>query len=205
VACDFPFGLPRTLVAEDDWRSWLESFTRAHDSAEAFRAACRDKSGGTEWKRRTDREARTPMSAYNLRLYRQTWHGLRNVVAPLVQAGARAMPMEAAEASARDTLLVETCPASLLKASAMPTVYKGRTEAHASARREIVRWMETERAVSWGSRRLRDAAIGDPGGDALDAVLCASSGAAARRAGIDTFRRDALEEDYRLEARVYCL
>jgi hypothetical protein len=204
VGFDFPFGMPRDLVAQNDWRSWLEAFAGAHGSAEAFREDCRVRAAGKEWKRRTDREARTPMCVYNLRLYRQTWHGLRDVVAPLVRAGARAMPMEAGAASSGDTLLVETCPASLLKSSGMPTVYKGRTAAHAEARRRIVGWMASARGVSWGSRRLRALAIDDPGGDALDAALCASSGAAALRVGLDAFRRDALDEDYRLEARVYC-
>jgi hypothetical protein len=203
VGFDFPFGMPRDLVAEDEWRSWLEAFAGAHESAEAFREDCRVRAAGKEWRRRTDREARTPMCVYNLRLYRQTWHGLRDVVTPLVRAGARAMPMQAHEASPGDTLLVETCPASLLKASAMPTVYKGRTPAHADARRRIAGWMASARGVSWGSRRMRALAIDDPGGDALDAALCASSGAVARRAGLGAFRRDALDEDARLEARVY--
>jgi len=206
---DFPFGLPRELVDEGDWTAWLEGFVDRHATPEAFRAWCRGRTGGREWKRRTDREEKTPMCVYNLRLHRQTYYGLRDVVWPLVRAGAFAMPMQA-NASGSAPLLLETCPASLLKRCGLPTVYKGRTPAHRRARAAIVRWLEESRGVRWRAKRLRSAALRDAGGDALDGALASSSAHERLRAGqqcgdrLDPFRADALDEHYRIEARVYC-
>jgi hypothetical protein len=187
IGIDAPFSLPKELIDESDWRSWALSYADRHESADAMRRACLERTGGKEHKRATDREARTPFSAYNLRLYKQTHHLLADVIAPLIaNENACALPMQ----HTRDDLpndtpwLLETCPASTLKALARdrndfnPASYKGTKPEHETRRRDIVERLERERLVEW-STGMSDIATEDRGGDALDASLCAL---AARRA-----------------------
>src|SRR5205823_2299832 len=112
--CDFPFAVPRSLMPEDGWEAFLSGFAGRYPDAATFRAACFAAAGGRELRRLCDVESRTPFSAYNLRLYRQTYAGITGLLAPLVEAGAiRVLPMQAAtEGSPR---LLEVCPASALK------------------------------------------------------------------------------------------
>jgi hypothetical protein len=111
---DFPFGLPRVLVAQADWKDFILSFPTMYPDAEAFRQACRSAAEGREHRRLTDRQSRTPFSPYNLRLYRQTYFGLREVLYPLVRdRQAAVLPMQR---PCRDKAWVlEICPASTLK------------------------------------------------------------------------------------------
>jgi hypothetical protein len=82
---DFPFGLPRALIQEDCWEDFIFSFSNRYPDPEAFREACRAVAGGSELKRVTDRESHTPFSPYNIRLYRQTYFGIRDVLGPLLR------------------------------------------------------------------------------------------------------------------------
>ncbi|MFP5501598.1 MAG: hypothetical protein ACLGIN_03855, partial [Candidatus Sericytochromatia bacterium] len=148
------------------------------------RAACRAATGGQEIKRETDRLARVPFNAFNLRVYRQTYYGLREVIAPLVRSGrAAVLPMQP---PAEDRAWVlEVCPASTLKrlglyytAAGRPWSYKGRTEAHQAARARL--WLAlTDRYGLRAGPAKRRAAIEDAGGDALDAVIAACATAEA--------------------------
>lgn len=195
VGLDFPFGLPAPLVDAPDWRGFLADFTRRHPDAEAFRASCRARTGGRELRRRTDREARTPFCAYNLRLYRQTWWGIAAIVAPLVAAGAGAPPMLPAVPGTPN--LAEICPASTLKALGLYPSYKGRATALADARAAILARIGTEGLEVPAD--IGATAVADPGGDALDALIAAF---AAWRAALrpELFEaRDALDL---IEARV---
>ncbi len=93
IGLDFPFGLPWPLLrGYGSWEAFLRAFPSRHESPEAFRAHCRARSGGRELRRETDLAARTPFSPYNLRMYRQTWHGICDVLAPLVAAQAVCVP-----------------------------------------------------------------------------------------------------------------
>jgi hypothetical protein len=92
---DFPFSLPRVVLGDAGWDPFVRSFAATFPDCESFRTLCRQKANGRELKRRTDRETRTPFSAYNLRLYRQTYFGIRDVIGTLLQTGsAWFAPME---------------------------------------------------------------------------------------------------------------
>jgi hypothetical protein len=170
--CDFPFGLPREIVTEDAWEDFVDEFPRRYSTAEAFRSACLAAAGGRELRRRTDREARVPFCVYNLRLYRQTYHGIRDLLAPLVRDGAASVvPMQTAYPGR--ALLLEICPASTLKRRGLYRPYKGRAPARADHRSRIVDHFEQTGRLSFASDVLRGEIVADPGGDALDSVVAA--------------------------------
>ena len=125
---DFPFSLAHEAVG-DDWLLWLQNEVVPCPDAETFKAQFPDT------RRQTDVQAKTPFSPLNLRLYRQTFHGLRDVIAPLVAQGARALPMQ--EAALDVPWLLEICPASLLKKEKLYLSYKGKSGAQ-RANREII-------------------------------------------------------------------
>ncbi|MEP0846858.1 MAG: hypothetical protein HRF50_08565 [Phycisphaerae bacterium] len=196
---DFPMGLPEVLVPERDWVGFASGFAQRYPTAQAFRADCRRAAGGRDLKRLTDIETRTPFSPYNLRLYRQTYHGIRDVLAPLIAAGqAVALPMQAA----RDGVawLLETCPASLLKRAGLYRPYKGTGRAHRAARRRILAAVQDLEGVALPSRAIQETLVDEPEGDALDSLLAAVAvWRTIRIGGVD----EPVGDLYRLEGRVY--
>ncbi|NNG02973.1 MAG: hypothetical protein HKM95_02600 [Inquilinus sp.] len=198
IGCDFPFSLPRELIAAPDWLSFATGFAAAYPDPEVFRQGCRARSADGERRRRTDRETGTPFAAYNLRLYRQTYWGISRVLAPLAAESAVGIaPMH--RHGTATTVVVESCPASTLKRLGRYRPYKGRGPALAGVRRSILAVLEDAGLAC--PEALAAEAIGDPGGDALDAIIAATAvwrtiGAEGR----DLAPRDAVDA---LEARVY--
>ena len=170
IGLDFPFSLPAELVDAPDWAGFVRGFTGRYSDPEAFRNACRRRTGGKELKRRTDRRTATPFCAYNLRLYRQTYWGIAQVLSPLCEdPGVAIVPV--LERPGASATLAETCPASSLKRLDCYWPYKGRDPALAAARRSILDRLNRE-----GLRcadAIGTAAVEDIGGDALDAVIAA--------------------------------
>lgn len=168
---DAPFGLPlATLDAcgvHADWRSsleWMATFASPRDWRRAVR-----KMNRKEPKRWTDRASRTPLASMNLRVFKQTWTVMVEVLAPVLAAGVRIAPM----AGPRDSRVIvgEGCPASILKRGGdSARGYKGTSDANRVRRTEIL-----ERAVADWGLRIHDAVpsrcVSDTGGDDLDAVL----------------------------------
>jgi len=169
---DFPFGLPQPLVGQDSWDDFVESFPGAYASPEVFRQSCRAAAGGRELKRVTDRESKTPFAPYNLRLYRQTYFGIRDVLHPLVRGGlACILPMQRRRADR--AWVLEICPASTLKQEWLYMPYKGRADEHRAARGHILERLEAMSALSISMPAVREAVLDDRGGDALDSVIAA--------------------------------
>jgi hypothetical protein len=196
---DFPFGLPCELVGADTWADFAVSFPGRYAGPEAFRETCRSVTGGSELKRVTDRESHTPFSPYNIRLYRQTYYGIRDVLAPLVRDGlVCVLPMQA---GARDKpWVLEICPASTLKQESLYQPYKGKREEHAIARKRILEAVEQiAPLILPGS--LRSTILEDAGGDALDSLIAAFSVSRALRGAAGALpMRDKM---YALEGYVY--
>jgi hypothetical protein len=171
VGLDFPFGLPLALIGYDDWESFVLAFPTDYPSPEAFRERCRRAVRGHELRRLTDQVARTPFSPYNIRLYRQTFHGIRDLLHPLVKKDrARVLPMQ--EPVEDRPWLLEICPASTLKRDGLYVPYKGNHDRHRSARRDILRALERGR-LRVEEQALRSTVVQDSGGDALDSVIAA--------------------------------
>lgn len=196
IGLDFPFGLPASMVEAPDWRSFALDFPRRYPDADGFRAACRARTGGRELKRRTDVAARTPFCAYNLRVYRQTWWGIAEILAPLLDADAVAVPPMVPVTDDRPAL-AEICPASTLKRIGLYPSYKGRGPAPASARATILDRMRGEGVVLPDD--LARIALADPGGDALDAVIAAFASWQVAQRPADLVACDHID---RIEARV---
>ena len=195
IGFDFPFSLPAQLIPDRNWSAFVHRFATEFKSADQFRNHCRDLTGGREHKRATDTEARVPWCAYNLRLYRQTWAGIRHVLYPLIEHDtARIIPTQ--KPVSGKPLIAEICPASTLKAEELYIPYKGRGDDLRSARADILKSVTRRGLLSPVRGRLRDTIIDNSGGDALDAVLSAI--AAARIA--DTEPRSGLDQ---IECRVF--
>jgi hypothetical protein len=169
---DFPFGLPRELVAQDSWQGFALSFPEFYASPEALRRFCREAAGGRELKRVTDRESNTPFSPYNLRLYRQTYYGIRDILHPLVRDDlACVLPMQPARPGRPRVL--EICPASTLKREGLYEPYKGRTGTHRASREVILDRLQAVAPLAIPRQAVRSAILEDRGGDALDSVVAA--------------------------------
>jgi hypothetical protein len=195
---DFPFGLPKTLVKEGSWEEWLLAFKDRYTSPEQFRGLCTVTSGGKELKRLTDVEKRTPFSPYNLRLFRQAFFGIKDVLGPLMRDRAvNILPMQ--KPGPGKSWVIETCPASTLKKERLSSPYKGEGEKKRGAREKILRCMQNTGILKIKKSALRCTIIDDRGGDALDSVIAAFATFRALRGGI-TFEKNS---PYALEGWVY--
>jgi hypothetical protein len=170
---DFPFGLPRDLVTKDSWEEFVLSFPDCYASPEQFRETCRQAAAASELKRATDQESRTPFSPYNLRLYRQTYFGIRDVLAPLVRdQQACVLPMQTTLPGR--AWVMEICPASTLKRESLNRSYKGKGQGRYVTRDYILAEIERRASLSI-PKPLRSAILEDHEGDALDSVVAASA------------------------------
>lgn len=179
--CDFPVGLPRTMLQGIDWHGFVANFAQHYAHADAFREGCRRIANGRELRRDTDRLARTPFCAWNLRLYRQTYHGIADIVAPLHRNG-QASVISVEPPDPGRAWIAETCPASVLKSLGLYRSYKGATAPARQMRRDILAALVERDFLAPTTRSQREILIEDRGGDALDSVLaCLAAAAAARQ------------------------
>ena len=174
---DFPFGLPRKVVKANNWEEFVLSFSDYYTDPEQFRIACRTAACGPELKRATDIKAETPWCAYNLRLYKQTYYGIRDVLAPLVREQlVCVLPMQSI--SPHIPWLFEICPASTVKKRlGITSSYKGGPkEKHKekySVREHILHQMEETGDLVIPDSNLRLRILSNRHGDALDSVIAA--------------------------------
>lgn len=171
---DFPFGLPKKVVKANGWEEFVLSFDNRYSDPEQFRETCWVTAGNCEERRDTDRINQTPFSPYNHRLYRQTYYGIRDVLAPLIQdRSVCVLPMQ--RTSPGRPWLLEICPASTLKRMGLYQPYKGhhKDKDKRAIRVHILEGIEMSRAVIIKSSTLRSLILDDPDGDALDSVIAA--------------------------------
>jgi hypothetical protein len=172
---DFPFGLPRKLIKDNDWEEFVLYFGSRYSDPEQFRKDCRTATGGPESKskRETDIEAKTPWCAYNLRIYKQTYYGIRDLLAPLVRGQlAYVIPMQ--RKLPGKPWLFEVCPASTLKnINLYLSPYKKRDMESRVHRERIIEGLEETGTIRIKSSELRLKILGDWHGDALDSVIAA--------------------------------
>lgn len=198
---DFSFGLP-CAVLPDVVDSWAQSLRWVHereyedalvaqaDWKERARASDAD---GVELKRATDRQVGAS-SPYSFITRYQTFHGMRDLLWPLVEDEAVAVqPMVDREA---DATLCEVYPAGTLRALGLPdTKYKDDAKyPDAPAKRERI----LDGLVEWGAQvpsSIRARLLGDPEGDALDSLVAAVATARAVESAFEvaTGRYDAVE------------
>jgi len=196
VGLDFPFGLPASLVGARTWEEFVLAFGDRYCSPERFRTACLTAAGGRELRRVGDARSRAPFSPYNMRVYRQTYYGVRDVLGPLVRGRlACVLPMQPPLPG--KPWVMEVCPASTLKRMSLYRPYKGAMRDRYMAREGILAGMEKACALSIASQALREMVLCDAQGDALDSVVAALATFRAVRSlagpGVSTRGEEALE------------
>ncbi|MCX7717017.1 MAG: hypothetical protein N2111_01255 [Candidatus Sumerlaeaceae bacterium] len=179
---DFPFSLPAAIIGESSYRAFVSGFAAKYGSAEAFYAACRRAGRGRELKRATDIEAGAPFAPANLRMFRQTFYGIRDILAPLIASGGVCVvPMMAAR---RDrAILIEICPAVFLRRLGLYSPYKGPASRARSARSSLLDALRARFRLGGLTQPIRRLIVGQTQGDALDSVLAAVATFSAWREG----------------------
>jgi hypothetical protein len=171
---DFPFGIPHTIVENfgcENWTGFILSFPQKFSSPQEFQRNCKQISGKREAKRTTDRESGTPFSPYNLRLFKQTYFGVRSVLFPLLEnASASVIPMQ--EIIDDKPVIMEICPRStLVKEKIADKKYKGKSKEHLENRRHILKRLVAKQVAI--PKKLNRVILEDTEGDALDSVIAA--------------------------------
>ncbi|MFM7798687.1 MAG: hypothetical protein ACKPBA_06850 [Planctomycetota bacterium] len=168
---DAPMSVPAEIAREfgaaGDWMSmarWMQGL----GSPRLWRTAVRGLTR-REPRRACDDALATPMSPLNLRVFKQTWTFVCEVLLPLAEAGVRIEP-SVAGAPGNLVAACEGCPASVLHALGWPRRgYKGGGDPPARVRAEIVHQLRA------GGMTIPDAlaaeAVGDEQGDLLDALV----------------------------------
>jgi hypothetical protein len=170
VRIDAPVGLPldtlRSLEVAPEWSAmagWVAEFGAPRLWRGAVRGVDR-----REPKRVCDAAFRTPMAPMNLRVFKQTWTLIAEVLRPLVDAGVRVEPVH----SATGTVTVcEGCPASVLRMKGWPDHgYKGAGDPPRRVRADILKRLQGRERLVIAAEMAR-AAEDDVEGDLLDAIL----------------------------------
>jgi hypothetical protein len=195
AGCDFPFGLPASLVDALTWEDFIAQFPLRFPHHESYREDNRLRTQKIEIKRHTDRIAGTPFNSYNLRLYRQAWWGMARLLHPLVTSG-QAMVVPQMPVVGLKPIVIEVCAACTLKHLNCYPPYKGREKLHRKARQRILDCLIDLHLLEAPASSLRRQLLDNAGGDALDAVIGAIATARADLAA-------PVEPPYRLEGRVF--
>lgn len=175
---DFPFGLPARILEQPSWEKVLEAFSHRFDSPETFRLHFK-KAVGRELKRETDLLSKTPFSPYNLRIYKQTFYGITQILEPLVRTNqAVGLPMQKPRPNV--SWLVEICPASTLKKLNLYLPYKGKDKHHHAARQKILIKICSAASLRFEGNDIKETVIQDRYGDALDSLVAAAAAFNAR-------------------------
>jgi hypothetical protein len=176
---DAPFGLPVECFAEQrpegfgdgpvTWMAiaeWMAGFQTAREWRSAMRELSR-----REPKRACDRALATPLAPMNLRVFKQTFTVITEILLPLAREGIAIEPVSMpANPESLRVRVVESCPASVLRHRGWPYKgYKGGGEPPRVVREEIVRLLRQE-GLEIASQTAVEA-IHDVEGDLLDALI----------------------------------
>ena len=180
---DFPFGLPVEIL--DDGHGWPEQIRLLNawrKDAYDFGLWCvnrtQTKLGRLHVRRSTDIAAKTPFDCYHYRIIYQMFHGMRDVLGPLMTTrGTAILPFQYHRLRTARRVVVEACPGSTLKRWGVAHQrYKQPAGGplkpiRRRTRQAIVDAVAQHVAIDDRHRRL---IMRDPGGDALDAVIAAA-------------------------------
>lgn len=194
---DFPFGLPEAILKGQDWEGSILNFSKRYGSPDDFRAKCRNAAANKEIKRITDRQKKAPFCVYNLRLYRQTYYGIRYILEPLLKENSACIiPMQ--QQLPHKAFVAEICPACTLKRNGIYVPYKGKNKRELENRRMILSAIKTWK-IELGEEVMK-AALENTEGDAIDSILAAyASYIALQKMETDI----PLAEEYASEGMIY--
>ncbi|UGV40885.1 DUF429 domain-containing protein [Methanococcoides orientis] len=194
---DLSLGFPQAIINDQSWESSILNFSKSYNSPEDFRNKCRNTMGNKEVKRTTEIQKKAPFCVYNLRLYRQTYYGIRCIIEPLVKKKAACIiPMQ--EQVAGKASVIEICPACTLKRNGIYIHYKGKNNRELENRRIILSTIKTWKIEL--EKEVIKAALEDTEGDALDSILAAY---AAYHALQKMESSTPLAEEYLSEGMIY--
>lgn len=167
---DAPMSLPAEVASEfalpADWLA-LAKWMHAFGSPRLWRTELRSRMR-REPRRACDTALSTPMSPLNLRVFKQTWTFICEVLVPLSEAGIRIEPAFAG--TNPDVVVCEGCPASVLHSKGWPRRgYKGGGEPPRALRSEMIDLLR-EAGIDIPAA-MAEEAIRDEEGDLLDAIL----------------------------------
>ncbi|WP_440991002.1 hypothetical protein [Haloarchaeobius baliensis] len=207
VGLDFPFGLPRAVLGDEfeDWQAFVRAFPGGLPSAEDWegeevdgprslsawgsqRARENDGADCVHCKRETDATvgAQPPYGIVGKYI---TYHGIESVLAEVRDAVTFA-PMESETGSADGPLVLEAYPAGTLgRLGLYRTGYKGGKETERCRRERNLQGLQQGENEVEITESVRNEAVKNSGGDALDAVVAAVATYEATRSA------EALEPD----------
>jgi hypothetical protein len=207
LGLDFPFGLPKSVLEDDNWEDFLLNFPDnfSDGDPEEFRRVCLALSDNIEHKRLTDRLSRSPFCPYNLRIYKQTFHGISNLLVPLVGEGQAWTPPMQTPIDGLPSLL-EICPASTLKEMKLYLPYKRNKKTSVDSRKSNRRTIlaEIRKSGVQISKDMADEVVDDDQGDALDSIIAIF----AIYRNLENknpclFGSDEINPDFRLEGHIF--
>lgn len=173
AGCDFPFSLPKLHIGKAGWMPFASTFRQRFPDPDAFRNWAMRRADGREIRRSCDREAKTPFNSYNLRIYRQTWCGIAHLLNPLAISGRAVVHPHQPLPTKPRPIVIEACPACLLKRIHFYPSYKGRTGKHRLERKAILGKLVGLGLLAAPLPRTERVILDNTGGDALDAVIAA--------------------------------
>lgn len=179
IGLDFPFSLHHSQLGHSSWVAFVLTFAARFATSDEFYQRLGGK--GQELRRHTDVVTKTPMAPTNLRLYRQTYFGIRDLLAPLVlQQQAKVFPIQERQPSL--PTLIEICPAvTLMKLGLRLKHYKGNAQESEQQRRVILIGLQSL-GVKMSSKH-QETVLQNSRGDALDSIIAALSTAQAFHSG----------------------
>jgi hypothetical protein len=209
-ALDFPFGLPvEVLEPGSTWPAQLAWLRGWGEDAYGLGLEClrraRALGGPLHIPRLTDTEAKATFDCYHYRIIYQTFHGMRDVLAPLRRLRETAiLPFQYCRLATARRLLVEACPTSTLKRLGLPHQNYKQPEGgpllprRRRTRRAILDGLSPHVRIEPAHRRM---IMRNGGADALDAVIAAVGAAQAWPAA--DHRSIARHPRYPREGRLY--
>jgi len=167
---DAPMGIPAEIAREFGvGPGWIEvaRWMQSLGSPRLWRSEVRGLTR-REPRRACDVAMSTPMSPLNLRVFKQTWTFVAELLRQLAQAGVGVEPVHAASGG---VTVCEGCPASVLRLKGWPDHgYKGAGDPPRRVRADILKRLQGRERLVLAAEMAR-AAEDDPEGDLLDAIL----------------------------------
>lgn len=197
---DFPFGLPKCLLCENNWESFVKRFHEQYKEPAQF---YNDSHSMVEKepKRLTDIDAKSPWSPIFIQLHKQTYYGIKSVLYPLILNNSASIhPMQFLEES--KPWVIEICPSSTLKFENLDCSFKKKgkkAKESENNRKFILQELVDKKLIIDISPEARESAVVDKEGDALDSIIAA---AATHRALKNNFSVPD-HELYKLEGHIY--
>ena len=170
---DFSFSLPEECLDGATWNDFISNFHKNFLTPNIFRKHCLKMTGSREKRREVEVEMGAPLSPYNLWIYKQTYHGMRDILAPLMDS-VSIIPYT--QAIPERPWLLEVYPGLILKERNIYIPYKGnKNESTKTKNRDLMVEELTSKSFDGLDLEVDESCIENmkknSGGDALDSFM----------------------------------